>query len=379
MLVAQVSDGARARRGAWRCSAISASGRRAWTATPPCHVPARTGTEVLIEAARRVGDAGVELDDLAIRGRPSTTSSSRSPGTERARRGERPERTRPGRQGEAGRVEDGLVTTIPLERSAVARRARSVTFGDLVGDTLAIAKRNLLRIQRTPQLLVFLSIQPVMFVLLFRYVFGGAIATPGYSYVDYLMAGIFVQTSLFGGASTAVGLAEDLKAGIIDRFRSLPMARSAVLIGRTLADFVRSLFVVTLMILVGVLVGFRFTNGFWPAVGAIALVLAFGYAFSWVFAAIGLAVRDPETAQIAGFIPLFPFIFASAAFVPVSSMPGWLQGFASNQPVSVVIQAVRGLTHGGEPIFHLVWVSLVWTLGVLLVAMLLAFLAYRRD
>ncbi len=186
-----------------------------------------------------------------------------------------------------------------------------------LGDIAAVTRRNLLRILRTPQLLVFSSIQPVMFVLLFRYVFGGAIPIPGFRYVDYLMPGIFVQTTLFGSAAAAVGLAQDLKGGIIDRFRSLPMARSAVLAGRTLADLGRNLFVTALMVTVGTLVGFRFHGGLVPGVAAIVLVLVFGYAFSWIFAATGLFVKDPETAQIAGFIPMFPLVFASSAFVPV--------------------------------------------------------------
>jgi ABC-2 type transport system permease protein/oleandomycin transport system permease protein len=267
------------------------------------------------------------------------------------------------------------VSTTPTRGPATFRPVTPLV---ALRDTIAIAKRNLLKVWRTPQLLVFVTIQPVMFVLLFRYVFGGAIHVKGGNYVNYLMAGIFVQTSLFGGASTAVGLAEDLKSGIIDRFRSLPMARSAVLAGRTLADLTRSLLVVAVMILVGVLVGFRFHGSVLEDVAAIALVLLFGYTFSWVFAAIGLAVKDPETAQVAGFIPLFPFIFASSAFVPVSSMPGWLQAFANVQPVSVTITAVRDMLEGG-PVFHYLWQSLFWTAGILLVAVPLAVSTYRRS
>ena len=247
-----------------------------------------------------------------------------------------------------------------------------------LGDIAAVTRRNLLRILRTPQLLVFSSIQPVMFVLLFRYVFGGAIPIPGFRYVDYLMPGIFVQTTLFGSAAAAVGLAQDLKGGIIDRFRSLPMARSAVLAGRTLADLGRNLFVTALMVTVGTLVGFRFHGGLVPGVAAIVLVLVFGYAFSWIFAATGLFVKDPETAQIAGFIPMFPLVFASSAFVPVQSMPGWLQAFAHVQPVSVTVNAVRALTQG-TPVDHWLWQSVAWTIGILVVFIPLAVRQYRRT
>jgi ABC-2 type transport system permease protein/oleandomycin transport system permease protein len=267
--------------------------------------------------------------------------------------------------------------TATVTTSPAVRRARSVTPLVAVSDIAAIAKRNLLHIARTPQLLVFSTIQPVMFVLLFRYVFGGAIKTPGSSYVDFLMAGIFVQTTLFGGASTAVGLAEDLRGGIVDRFRSLPMARSAVLAGRTFADLARNVLVLALMVIVATGVGFRFHNGPVPDLGAMIVVLAFGYAFSWVFAYVGLVVKEPETAQVAGFIPLFPLVFASSAFVPVQSMPGWLQGFANVQPVSVTVNATRALTQGG-PIYHWLWQMVLWTILILAVFIPLAVSRYRR-
>ncbi|HEX4541431.1 MAG TPA: ABC transporter permease [Acidimicrobiales bacterium] len=267
--------------------------------------------------------------------------------------------------------------TATVTTGPAVRQARSVTPLVAVSDIAAIAKRNLLHIARTPQLLVFSTIQPVMFVLLFRYVFGGAIKTPGSSYVDFLMAGIFVQTTLFGGASTAVGLAEDLRGGIVDRFRSLPMARSAVLAGRTFADLARNVLVLALMVIVATGVGFRFHNGPVPDLGAMIVVLAFGYAFSWVFAYVGLVVKEPETAQVAGFIPLFPLVFASSAFVPVQSMPGWLQGFANVQPVSVTVNATRALTQGG-PIYHWLWQMVLWTILILVVFIPLAVSRYRR-
>ena len=192
---------------------------------------------------------------------------------------------------------EGLTTIEPI------RLPRSAIFVDAV----VIARRNLIGIARTPQLLVFATIQPIMFVLLFRYVFGGAIDVPGVSYVDYLIPGIIVQTVVFGATSTAVGLSEDMSKGIIDRFRSLPMSRSAVLGGRTIADLVRNVFVVLLMIAVGTAVGFRFHNGFLPAVAAVFVALLLGYSLSWVFALIGLTVADPESAQLAGFLPIFPW------------------------------------------------------------------------
>jgi ABC-2 type transport system permease protein/oleandomycin transport system permease protein len=246
-----------------------------------------------------------------------------------------------------------------------------------LGDIGAMTKRNLLHIARTPQLLFFATVQPVMFVLLFRYVFGGAIRVGTMRYVDYLMAGIFVQTTLFGGASTAVGLTQDLSSGIVDRFRSLPMARSAVLAGRTFADLVRNVFVVILMVVVGTLVGFRFHGGFVPSLSGLVLVIVFGYAFSWMFAAMGLAVKDPETAQVAGFVPIFPLVFASSAFVQVKTMPSWLQAFARVQPVSVTMNAVRALTQGG-PVAHWLWQSVAWTVAILVVFVPLTVRQYRK-
>jgi ABC transporter DrrB family efflux protein len=262
--------------------------------------------------------------------------------------------------------------------TATARAPVAMTPALALSDTIGIAQRNLKRMLRTPQLMFFSAVQPVMFVLLFRYVFGGSIQTPGTEYVNYLMPGIFVQVVLFGGALTAVGLATDLKEGVIDRFRTLPMARSAVLAGRTLADLVRNVFVVILMVGVGVLVGFRFHGSVPADIGALLLVLAFGYAFSWVFAAVGLAVKDPETAQVAGFIPLFPLVFASSAFVPVANMPGWLQAFANNQPVSVTVTSARSLLSGASA-SHWLWQSIAWSLGIFVVFVVLAVRIYGRT
>ncbi|MHB8512696.1 MAG: ABC transporter permease [Actinomycetota bacterium] len=212
-------------------------------------------------------------------------------------------------------------------------------------DSIAIAVRNLIAYKRIPQLLVFSTIQPVIFVIMFRYVFGGAIGRslpPGVTYADYLMPGIFVQTVTFGSMAAAIGLANDLKSGLIERFQSLPMARSAVLTGRTLADLARNVFVVFLMSAVGLLVGFRIHNGFAFLV-SVLVTLLFGYSLAWIFATIGLTFGDPETAQAAAFPILAPLVFASSAFVPVSSMPKWLQGWANHQPVSVTANAIRAL------------------------------------
>jgi ABC transporter DrrB family efflux protein len=245
-------------------------------------------------------------------------------------------------------------------------------------DSLLVAKRNILHILRTPQLLVFATIQPVMFVLLFRYVFGGSIHVPGQSYVDYLIPGIIVQTVVFGATTTAVGLSQDLSAGIIDRFRSLPMARSAVLGGRTLADLLRNVFVVALMIIVGELVGFRFHNGFLPGLAAVGVALLLGYSISWAFALVGLTVTDPETAQLAGFLPIFPLVFASSVFTPIAAMPGWLQAFAKVQPITRAANTVRALTQGGPVATNLLW-TLVWSVGLTVVFATLAVRRYRRG
>ena len=246
-----------------------------------------------------------------------------------------------------------------------------------VNDALAMTRRNLLRYVRVPNLLVFSTIQPVMFVLLFTYVFGGAVRIPSGSYKDFLLPGILVQTVIFGSTQTGVGLADDLSRGMIDRFRSLPMARSAVLAGRTLSDTVRNLFVVLLMIGVGLLIGFRFHAGFIAAVGAIVLAVLFGLAFSWISAFIGMAVRDVESAQTAGFIWIFPLVFASAVFVPVATMPGWLQSFARVNPVTNTAEAVRALCQGGPTAAHVLH-SLAWILGILLVFVPLSVRRYRR-
>jgi len=266
------------------------------------------------------------------------------------------------------------MTAMAIRTADVERRRPVVA---TVRDALAVTGRNLIAYRRVPQLLVFSTIQPVIFVLMFRYVFGGAISIPGFPYVDFLMPGIFVQTAVFGAIGTAVGLATDVQTGLLERFRALPMARSAVLAGRTLADMTRNVFVVTLMIAVGFAVGFRIHNGVLPLLAGMLLLLLFGYTLSWVFALVGLAVGDPETAQAAAFPIMAPLVFASSAFVPTSTMPGWLQAFADHQPVSVTTSAVRGLTLGG-PTATYVLQSLAWCIGILVVFVPLAVQRYRR-
>jgi len=255
--------------------------------------------------------------------------------------------------------------------------------GWAVADALTITKRNLIAYTRIPESLFFSTLQPIMFVLLFRYVFGGAIHPPlGLTYIDFLMAGIFIQSVGFGGIGTAVGLSEDLQKGLIERFRALPMARSAVLAGRTTADLVRNVFVLLLMTGVGALVGFNFPNGAPGFIAASALALFFAYALLWGFAVIGLAASNSETAQVMAFPILFPLIFASPAFVPLTSMPGWLRWFATNQPIGAVINAMRSLMLGaryvpGSTSGH-VLVALAWCVGLLLVFAPLAVWRYRR-
>jgi ABC transporter DrrB family efflux protein len=269
-------------------------------------------------------------------------------------------------------------TLAPIEIDAPRQRLRWA-----LDDALTITWRNLIAITRIPEALFFSTIQPIMFVILFRYVFGGAIQhvlPPGVSYVNFMMPGIFVQAVMFGAVSTAVGLAEDLQKGLIERFRALPMARSAVLAGRTSADSFRNVLVVTVMTLVALLVGFRFGNGIGPYILGALILIFFAYAMSWGFAAIGLAAPNSETAQVMAFPILIPLTFASSAFVPLSTFPGWLQVWARHQPVSVVINGARSLMVGGP--FHstaAVWEALAWCVGLLVVLMPLGVWRYRKT
>ncbi len=244
-------------------------------------------------------------------------------------------------------------------------------------DIWTIARRNLLTLIRIPISLVFAIVQPVMFVLLFRYVFGGAIHIAHGQYVNFLIPGILVQTTIFGAVGTAIGLAEDLQRGLIERFRALPMARTAVLGGRTVADLARNILVLVVITVVGFAVGFRPHGGVGPYLEASLLMLYFAYALSWGFAFVGLAAPNSETAQAMTFPIIFPITFASSIFVQVQSMPWWLQDFARNQPVSQAANAVRGLMLG-TPTGNSVWLTLIWGTGALLVLAPLATMRYRR-
>jgi ABC transporter DrrB family efflux protein len=246
-----------------------------------------------------------------------------------------------------------------------------------VSDTLVLAKRSLLRIPRQPDLLVGFTVQPVLFVLLFVYVFGGAIQTPGLDYVDFLMPGIIVQSIVFGGFVTALGLADDLKKGLMDRFRSLPMIRSALLTGRTLGDVVTNVFQLVVMFAVGLAVGFNFQTAVGKVAAGIALLLFIGYAFSWVFAFIGLSSSSPEASNAYGFTILFPVTFVSSAFVPVGSMPGWLQPIAENNPFTTMVDAARALFLG-TPAGNDVWLAVVWTVVIIAVFAPLSAWRYSR-
>jgi len=247
----------------------------------------------------------------------------------------------------------------------------------LVSDTMVITERNLVRLTRAPDLVLAFTVQPVMFLLLFVYVFGGAIQTPGYDYKDFLLPGIIVQNIAFGGFVTALGLNEDLKKGLIDRFRSLPMARPSVLAGRTLADVVTNTLSVVVLLVTGLLIGFSFDAGVVEIVGGFLLLLLFGYAFSWVFALLGLLVSSPEAANSLGFIAVFPLTFISSAFVPVESMPSALRWFAEINPFSVVVDAMRALWVGA-PAHNSVWGAVVWSLVILAIFAPLAVSRYRR-
>ena len=244
-------------------------------------------------------------------------------------------------------------------------------------DTYVLMRRNLTQLFRQPQLLVFATIQPVMFLLLFTYVFGGAIRfSTGGDYIRFLLPGVIIQTIIFASTNTTVGLSVDLSKGMIDRFRSLPMSRAAVLAGRTTADTVRGTVTITIMMVAGFVIGFRFENWI-SGLAGLALAIAFGQAFTWIGATIGLYVKDPEAAQVAGFIWMFPLTFASSIFVPTQTMPDWLRAFAENQPVSVVANAVRDLMTGTVNPDDIT-IALIWIVGIILVFMPLAVWQYAK-
>ena len=262
---------------------------------------------------------------------------------------------------------------VPLAEPGLFTRTRWA-----VSDTLTITRRNLLVWLRVPAYIVFTVIQPVIFVLMFRYVFGGAIPVnvPG-GYVNFLMPGIIAQTAAFATFGTAIALAIELKKGVIDRLRSMPMARSAVLAGRLVADTGRMTVTILIVLAVGYAVGFRFTNGLVPAILMVVLAIVFGVAICCIAAFTGLAIGDEESVQAFGLIWLFPITFLSSAFVPISTMPGWLQAFANNQPVTYVVDTMRALALGG-PVAANLWKSVAWLAGIFIVFLPLAVRAYRR-
>ena len=346
------------------------------------------------------------LDDvfLKLTGAPPSEDGAPPRATEPAARERRPAaRTQPAEQqrnaaerGRSAAGTDGAVapatsqTTEPTRTSdwsalrTVAMRGLHVLspreLRSAVTDAEVVTARNLRHFVRQPQLLIFSTVQPIMFVLLFVYVFGGAVkgSLPnGVTYVDFLLPGIFVQSVAFRATQTAIGLAEDLERGVVDRFRSMPMARSAVLLGRTVADLVRNVLIIALMIGVGYLIGFSFQAGLLQALAAVAVVAAFGFALSWIFAFVALTVRGAEAAQAAGFVVIFPLVFASSVFVPVSSMPSWLQSFARVSPVTVTANVARSYTLiPGVPAD--LGAAAAWIGGLLLVFIPLCVWRYRR-
>jgi ABC-2 type transport system permease protein/oleandomycin transport system permease protein len=247
----------------------------------------------------------------------------------------------------------------------------------LANDTFVMAERNLVRLPRAPDMLMAFTIQPIMFVLLFAYVFGGAIGTPGYDYIDFLIPGMIAQQIAFGGFATALGLAEDMTKGLIDRFRSLPTARASVLIGRTLADVATNLLSIVVLLVTGIIIGFNFNASVFEIIAGFALLLLWGYAFSWVFALIGMSVSSPEAANGAGFTLVFPITFISSAFVPVESMPNGLEQFAQANPVSQVVDAMRALWLGAPADNH-IWLSVVWCFVIIALFAPLAVSKYRK-
>lgn len=261
----------------------------------------------------------------------------------------------------------------------ITDRGRMAGPGWWLANVSTITTRNLRRLVRVPTLIAFATAQPILFVLLFNYAWGGAIHPPGVThYIDYALPGIWVLAIAFGASQTGVAIADDLATGMIDRFRALPMTRSAVLAGRTAADALRNVFVVALMTGVATAIGFRFHAGPVAALAAVALAVAIGVAFSWIFALLGLLVHDPESAGIGGLLAVIPLIFTSSTFVPVATFPGWLQAFAKVNPITVTVDALRSLCLGGPTATHM-WQALLWVGALIALAAPAAVLRYRRT
>lgn len=245
-------------------------------------------------------------------------------------------------------------------------------------DSVVMVKRSLLQVRQDPEQLLGITIQPIMFVVLFRFVFGGAIDTGGVSYINFLMAGIFVQTAAFGATISGYSVALDLEKGIMDRFRSLPMTKSAVLVGHVVADLCRNLLATVVMIGAGLAVGFRPEANALEWFVALGLLLLMTFSLSWVFVFLGLVGKSIQFVQQFSFIFIFPLTFVSSAFVPVETMPSWLRVFAENQPLTHVIEAIRGLLVG-TPVGNHVWYAVVWSLGILIVGFTACVLFFRRQ
>jgi ABC-2 type transport system ATP-binding protein len=334
----------------------------------------RDGLELLEDSASALRDASIDVSELALR-RPTLDDVFLQ------LTGAPPSEDGAGPAAAAAAAEESVSRGERVHRRLLRlHRPTGRELAAAVRDSWVVTGRNMRHFTRQPGLLVFSTIQPVMFVLLFAYVFGGAVkgSLPrGVDYVDFLLPGILVQSVSFRATQTAIGLSEDLRAGVVDRFRSMPMARSAVLVGRTLADLIRNFLILVLMIFVGYLIGFRFHGGALQAVAAILVVCGFGLALSWIFALVALVVRGAEAAQSAGFVVIFPLVFASSVFVPVAGMPDWLRTFAQSSPVTLTANTARSyaLTHGrpgslGD--------ALIWIAALLVIFIPLCVWRYRR-
>jgi len=345
----------------------------------------RDGLEMIEDAASALRKAGIAVSDLGLR-RPTLDDvflqlTGAPPSENGAEAGVPTDngRTTPKSLNAPASLAPTVVSPSARPPSRWGRLSPRELRADIT-DAQVVSVRNLRHFVRQPDLLIFSTIQPIMFVLLFTYVFGGAIShslPPGVSYIDYLLPGILVQSVTFRASMTAIGLSDDMKLGVIDRFRSMPMARSAVLIGRTAADLVRNILIILLMIIVGYIIGFRFQAGLLQAIGCIALVAGFGLALSWIFAFLGLTVRSAEAAQSAGFVVLFPLVFASSVFVPVSTLPHWLQVIAKVSPVTLTANAARSLALvPGTP--SSLGGAIAWIAGLLAVFIPLSVWRYRR-
>jgi ABC transporter DrrB family efflux protein len=331
----------------------------------------RDGLELIEDAAAELRRAGIDVSDLGLR-RPTLDDVflqlTGSPPSEDGAGAKAP--------ADLERATAAALTRIPRLRVPSSSELRSA-----VADAAVVTGRNLRHFIRQPQLLIFSTIQPIMFVLLFVYVFGGAVGgslPAGVKYVDFLLPGIFVQSVTFRATQTAIGLAEDLERGVVDRFRSMPMARSAVLLGRTLADLVRNVLILGLMIVVGYAVGFRFHGGVPQAVASVVAVAAFGFALSWIFAFVALTVRGAEAAQSAGFVVVFPLVFASSVFVPISTMPDWLQAFAERSPVTLTADVARSYALNPGVVPNSLGEASIWIGGLLALFIPLCVWRYRR-